>query len=364
MPESRFILHIDMDAFYASIEQRDQPILRGRAVIVGGSPDKRGVVASCSYEAKQLGIHSAMPSRTAFRLCPQAVFLPARFEVYRAVSACIMQLFRIHTDLVEPLSLDEAYLDVTSAVCNMAEATQLARAIKKQIWEQTGVTASVGVSYNKFLAKLASDTHKPDGLTVITPQDAPAFLDALPIEKFSGVGKVTAAKLREMGIETGADLKGLGEARLRALLGKHGEQLYRFVSGQDDRPVEATRVRKSVGKEVTFERDLVDRDHMKAVLEKLARQVADRLDELDLFGKTLTLKLRWSNFQLLTRSISRPDGFHDAESMIPLLQRLLAQLDGGNRAVRLLGVSVSHLLSRKDMPRSAQITTLSLWDGY
>ncbi len=362
MHEPRYILHIDMDAFYASIEQRDHPELRGRAVIVGGPPDKRGVVASCSYEARQFGIHSAMPSRTAFRLCPQAVFLPARFEVYRAVSARIMQLFRTYTDLVEPLSLDEAYLDVTSAVGNLDEVAQLARAIKQQIWEQTGVTASAGVSYNKFLAKLASDAHKPDGLTVISQEDAPAFLDALPIEKFFGVGKVTAGKLKEVGIETGADLKHLGEARLRALLGKQGGQLYRFVCGQDDRPVEPTRERKSVGKEVTFERDLVDRDRMEAVLEQLARQMEDRLVELDLYGRTLTLKLRWSDFQLLTRSVSHPNGFEDAQAMVPVLRMLLAQLDDGHRAVRLLGVSVSHLLSREDMQRSGQIMTLPLWD--
>ena len=362
MHESRYILHIDMDAFYASIEQRDQPALRGRAVIVGGSPDKRGVVASCSYEARQFGIHSAMPSRTAFRLCPQAVFLPARFEVYRAVSAHTMQIFRTYTDLVEPLSLDEAYLDVTSAVHTLDEAARLARAIKQQIWEQTGVTASAGVSYNKFLAKLASDAHKPDGLTVISPEDAPAFLDLLPIDHFFGVGKVTATKLRKEGIETGADLKGLGEDQLHSMFGKYGVQLYRFVCGQDDRPVEPSRKRKSVGKEVTFERDLLDRGRMEAVLEQLAKQVEDRLVELDLYGRTLTLKLRWSDFQLLTRSISRPGGFQDAQSMIPLLHMFLAQLDGGHRAVRLLGVSVSHLLSRQDMQRSGQITTLSLWD--
>ena len=362
MHEPRFILHIDMDAFYASIEQRDHPELRGRAVIVGGSPDKRGVVASCSYEARQFGIHSAMPSRTAFRLCPQAVFLPARFEVYRAVSAHIMQIFRTHTELVEPLSLDEAYLDVTSAVQNPDEAALLAWEIKQQIRSATELTASAGVSFNKFLAKLASGAHKPDGLTVISPEDAPAFLDALPIDHFLGVGRVTAAKLREVGIETGADLKRLGEARLRALLGKHGVQLYRFVRGQDDRPVEPSRQRKSIGKEVTFERDLVDRGRMEAVLEQLARQVEDRLVELDLCGRTLTLKLRWSDFQLLTRSVSRPNGFEDAQAMVPVLRMLLAQLDGGHQAVRLLGVSVSRLLSREDMQRSGQITTLPLWD--
>jgi DNA polymerase-4 len=299
---------------------------------------------------------------TAFRLCPQAVFLLARFEVYHAVSARIMQIFRTHTDLVEPLSLDEAYLDVTSSVQNLDEVALLAWEIKQQICSATELTASAGVSFNKFLAKLASEAHKPDGLTVISPEDALAFLNALPIDHFFGVGKVTAAKLREVEIEHGADLKRLGEARLRSLLGKQGVQLYRFVRGQDDRPVEPIRQRKSIGKEVTFESDLVDRGRMEAVLEQLAKQVEDRLVELDLCGRTLTLKLSWSNFQLLTRSVSHPNGFEDAQAMMPVLRMLLAQLDGGPRAVRLLGVSVSHLLSREEMQRSGQITTLPLWD--
>src|SRR2546428_2671716 len=221
MHEPRFILHIDLDAFYASIEQRDRPDLQGKPVIVGGSPDRRGVVSTASYEARRFGVHSAMPSRTAQQLCPEAIFLPPRFEVYRAVSQQIMAIFQAHTALVEPLSLDEAYLDVTAAVRDLAEAAQLAREIKRQIWEQTGLTASAGISYCKFLAKIASDRHKPDGLTVIPPEEAPAFLEALPIEKFFGVGKVTAAKLKELGIQTGSDLKHMGEERLRGLFGKH-----------------------------------------------------------------------------------------------------------------------------------------------
>ena len=212
--QKRAILHIDLDAFYASVEQRDHPEYRGKPVIVGGSPDRRGVVATASYEARQFGIHSAMPSRTAFRLCPSAIFLPARFEVYRAVSQQIMAIFRQHTALVEPLSLDEAFLDVTESVHDLDEAVQLAREIKRQIREQTELTASAGVSYCKFLAKIASDRNKPDGLTVITPLEASAFLEALPIEKFFGVGKVTAARLRTLGIQTGADLKRLGEHAL------------------------------------------------------------------------------------------------------------------------------------------------------
>ncbi len=362
MHESRFILHIDLDAFYASIEQRDRPELRGKPVIVGGSPEGRGVVSTASYEARRFGVHSAMPSRTAQWLCPEAIFLPARFEVYRAVSQQVMAIFQAHTALVEPLSLDEAYLDVTAAVHHLEEAAQLAREIKQQIRSTTDLTASAGVSYCKFLAKLASDAHKPDGLTVISPEQAPAFLEALSIDTFFGVGKVTAAKLRELGIEHGADLKRLGEERLRALLGKHGSQLYRFVRGEDDRPVEPRRERKSIGKEVTFERDLVDRDRMEGVLEQLAGQLERRLVELDLRGRTLTLKVRWSDFQLITRSVSRPEGFQDAQAMLPVLRTLLSQLDGGNRPVRLLGVSVSHLLSRDEMQRTGRVTALPLWD--
>src|SRR5260221_8108011 len=362
MHEPRFILHIDLDACYASIEQRDHPDLRGNPVIVGGSPDRRGVVSTASYEARRFGVHSAMPSRTAQRLCPEAIFLPARFEVYRTVSQQVMSIFQAHTALVEPLSLDEAYLDVTTVVRDLEEAARLARKIKQQIRSTTDLTASAGVSYCKFLAKLASDAHKPDGLTVISPEQAPAFLDALSIDKFLGVGKVTAAKLRESGIANGADLKRLDEERLRALLGKQGSQLYRFVRAEDDRSVEPTRERKSVGKEVTFERDLVDRDRMEGVLEQLARQVEHRLIELDLRGRTLTLKVRWSNFQLITRSVSRSEGFQDAQTMMPVLRILLAQLDGGNRAVRLLGVSVSNLLSKDEVQRTEQITAFTLWD--
>lgn len=362
MDEHRFILHCDLDAFYASVEQRDQPALRGKAVIVGGSPDGRGVVSTASYEARKYGIRSAMPCRTAQRLCPEAIFLPPRFEVYKAVSRQVMTIFRSHTDLIEPLSLDEAYLDVSAVVQDFEEATQLARTIKGQIRDVTELTASAGVSFSKSLAKLASDAHKPDGLTTISLQQAPAFLDALSIDRFLGVGKVTASKLRQAGIETGADLKRLGEDQLRALLGKHGRFLYHLACGEDDRPVEPARERKSVGKEVTFEHDLADRTRMEAILERLAGQVEQRLVELDLAGRTLTLKVKWSNFQLLTRSVSRAQGFQEAGEMMPVLRTLLSQLDGRNRPVRLLGVSMSNLLSKDEVRRVRQITALSLWD--
>ena len=358
---TRAILHIDLDAFYASIEQRDHPEYRAKPVIVGGSPDRRGVVATASYEARRYGVHSAMPSRTAQRLCPDAIFLPARFEVYREVSQQIMAVFRRHTLLVEPLSLDEAFLDVTSAVRDLEELAQLAQEIKRQIWEQTGLTASAGVSYCKFLAKIASDLKKPDGLTLITPEDAPTFLATLPIEKFFGVGKVTAVKLRKLGIQTGADLTHLGEQHLRELLGKHGSQLYRYAGGEDDRAVEPVRERKSVGKEVTLERDLRDRSEMERILEYLATQVECRLVELGIAGKTLTLKVRWSNFELVTRATSYPQGFQLAQEMLPMLRTRLVSLIDGSRAVRLLGVNVSGLLSQTDLRRARQVARPSLW---
>ncbi len=361
--QTRAILHIDLDAFYASVEQRDHPEYQGKPVIVGGSPDRRGVVATASYEARQFGVHSAMPSRTAHRLCPSAIFLPARFEVYRAVSQQIMAIFHQHTLLVEPLSLDEAYLEVTATVRDLDEAVQLAREIKRQIREQTELTASAGVSYCKFLAKIASDRNKPDGLTIITPQEAPAFLETLPIEKFLGVGKVTAARLRTLGIQTGADLKRLGEKGLRELLGKHGAQLYHYACGEDNRSVEPVHVRKSVGKEVTLERDIRERGEMERILEKLASQVERRLVELGLAGKTLTLKVRWSNFDLVTRAVSRIQGFQQAEEMLPILHMQLSRLVDGKQAVRLLGVIVSNLFSQEAMLRERRTITPSLWPG-
>ena len=358
---TRAILHLDLDAFYASIEQRDHPHYRGKPVILGRSPDRRGVVATASYEARKFGVHSAMPSRTAQRLCPEGIFLPARFDVYRAVSQQIMAIFRQQTALVEPLSLDEAYLDVTDAVRSLDDATRFAKEIKRQIWDQTQLTASAGISYCKFLAKIASDTHKPDGLTVIPPEKAAAFLEALPIEKFFGVGKVTAASLRELGIQTGADLKHMGEVRLRDLLGKHGGQLYHYACGEDDRPVEPVRERKSVGKEVTLERDIRDRVEMERILEMLALQVERRLTELGIAGKTLTLKVRWSTFELVTRATSRAQGFQLAQEMLPVLHVLLAGLVDEKRPVRLLGVIVSGLISFEEMQRAGQVVTPSLW---
>ncbi len=362
MHETRFILHIDLDAYYASIEQRDRPDLRGKPVIVGGSPDRRGVVSTASYEARRFGIHSAMPTRTAYELCPQAIFLPPRFEVYRAVSAQIMAIFTAHTALVEPLSLDEAYLDVTEQTGDLTSATQVAAAIKRHILATTRLTASAGVSSNKFLAKLASDYRKPDGLTVVSPEQVGAFLDGMAIEKFIGVGKVTAARLRDMGIVTGADLKRLSEEALRHRFGKQGSQLYLYARGVDERPVQPARVRKSVGKEETFQQDITDRDLMLTILGRLAEQVEEHLAELRIGGKTITLKVKTSDFQLQTRSKTLPRSIQDAQAMLPHVRTLLSQLDLGQKAVRLLGITLSNLGPSGTTEHDQAVTWTSLWD--
>jgi DNA polymerase IV len=362
MQRDRKIIHIDMDAFYAAIEQRDRSELRGKPVIVGGHPEKRGVVMTCSYEARKFGVHSAMPSRTAFKLCPHAIFLPARFEVYHAVSAQIMQILRTYTDLVEPMSLDEAYLDVSENAPDFSSAEQIAREIKRDILAQTQLTASAGVSFNKFIAKLASDYQKPDGLTVVAPEQAVSFLESIPIQKFLGVGKVTGAKLKELGISTGADLKRLSEEQLRTLFHERGSMLYAYVRGEDNRAVQPIHVRKSVGKEVTLQEDTADREQMVHILEHLAEQVAQRLKELGARGKTITLKVRWSNFQLITRSITVTTPMQDAPVMMQYLLPLLAKLDGGDKSVRLLGVSLSNLLFINGTGQPEKLAAPSLWD--
>jgi DNA polymerase-4 len=356
------IIHIDMDAFYASIEQRDNPELRGKPVIVGGHPDKRGVVATCSYEARRFGVHSAMPSRTAFKLCPQGIYVPPRFDVYRAVSTQIMQIFRSYTDLVEPLSLDEAYLDVTENKPGQSSPGLIAREIKQQIYAQTGLTASAGVSFNKFIAKLASDYRKPDGLTIVTPANAGRFLEAIPINKFFGVGRVTEARLKQEGIASGADLKKRGEEELRVLFGERGTLLYRYALGEDDRPVQPTRIRKSVGKETTLFEDIDDREQMIQILERLARQVEQRLHDLDLQGKTVTLKLKWADFQQITRSITLASPIQNASEMMIYIHQALAHLSEETRQVRLLGVTVSNLSSTSELARLPEFLPRSLWD--
>lgn len=341
MQEGRKIIHIDMDAFYASVEQRDNPELRGRPVIVGGDPHRRGVVAACSYEARKFGIHSAMPSSQARKLCPPAVFLPPRFDMYHEVSGQIMEIFHEYTDLVEPLSLDEAFLDVTLNKKGIAIATEIARLIRAEIRERTGLTASAGVSCNKFLAKAASDFRKPDGLTVVTPEQALEFIARLPIGKFHGVGRVTEERMRSLGIETGADLRKFSPEELTRIFGKSGAYFHSIAHGIDQRPVMPVRVRKSLGREITLDEDIDDLVLMASILSGLADDVQEMLQERRLKGRTVTLKLKYHDFQSITRSITLEYMVDQAEEIMKNTLILLKDTEAGSRKVRLLGITVS-----------------------
>jgi len=342
-PPARKIIHIDMDAFFASVEQRDAPQYQGRPVVVGGRPEHRGVVAAASYEARAFGIRSAMPSHRAMALCPDLVFLAPRFDAYKAVSNQIRSIFYDYTDLVEPLSLDEAYLDVTVNKPGNPSASRLALEIKDRIWKETGLTASAGVSYNKFLAKVASDVKKPNGFFLITPEQAEAFLDALAIDTFYGIGKVTAARMQELGIHTGADLKRFSLEELSRQFGKAGAFYYRIVRGQDERVVEPHRIRKSVGAEQTFFEDLRNPAEMLSALEPLAKEVLSWLKKHQRCGRTITLKVKYANFQQVTRSRTLPEPLMELSRLMGLLANLLAGTEAEQRPVRLLGVCVSSL---------------------
>ncbi|MBW2656683.1 MAG: DNA polymerase IV [Deltaproteobacteria bacterium] len=343
MQPIRKIIHIDMDAFYASVEQRDRPELKGKPVIVGGDPQSRGVVAACSYEARKFGIHSAMASSTAYRLCPDAVFIRSRFDVYRAVSSQIREIFCEYTDLVEPLSLDEAFLDVTENYKGMPSATLIAREIKRKVYDRTGgLTSSAGVSFNKFLAKVASDINKPDGITVITPEMADEFMNKLPIRKFFGVGKVTEEKMFSFGIKTGADLKKFKKEKLIQLFGKSGSYFYDIAHGLDDRPVEPNRIRKSIGKETTFSEDINDTDQMIEVLEDIAAKLENSLIKKDAKGRTITLKMKYFDFQSITRSITIDEPADSASVIMKYVRPLLSKTEAGEKKVRLLGISISN----------------------
>lgn len=343
----RKIIHIDMDAFYASVEQRDDPSLRGRPVAVGGA-SRRGVVASASYEARRYGVRSAMPSLTAQRLCPDLIFVKSRFDVYRQVSGQIRDIFYEYTDLVEPLSLDEAYLDVTENKKGLKSATLIAEEIRQRIFETTQLTASAGVSFNKFLAKVASDINKPNGIKVITPGEADGFLEALPIEKFHGIGRVTAEKMHRMGIRNGADLKELTLIELVRRFGKAGQHYYRIVRADDERPVNPNRVRKSIGAERTFFEDIHVTAVMKEKLAYIAGIVFDYMEQRQNFGRTVTLKVKTPDFQLLTRSRTFSSEVRDREQLVDVINELLDQHREEFEAVRLLGVTVSNLEREHD----------------
>lgn len=338
----RKIIHVDMDAFYASIEQRDHPEYKGKPLAVGYAAE-RGVVAAASYEARKWGIHSAMPSLTALAKCPGLIFVPARFEVYREVSHQIREIFFEYTDLVEPLSLDEAYLDVTDNKKGAISATFIAEELRGRIREATGLTASAGVSVNKFLAKIASDYRKPDGLFVVLPGEAEKFVEALKIEQFWGIGRVTAEKMHQLGIHTGGDLKKYDEASLARYFGKIGHIYYLNARGIDEREVEASRIRKSLGAEITFLVDLYDETELKENLRSIAEEVWKRLSRHAFTGRTVTLKIKYADFRETSKRKTLPHSIKKFEMFWAVSKELLASADfGENKRIRLMGLTLSN----------------------
>lgn len=348
----RKIIHIDMDAFYASVEQRDNPEYRGKPLAVGGSR-VRGVVAAASYEARQYGVRSAMPSALAYRKCPHIIFVKPRFDVYKAISNQIRAIFLEYTELVEPLSLDEAYLDVTNNKKGLPSATLIAREIRERIYNETRLTASAGISINKFLAKTASDVNKPNGQMLIAPDKAEDFIRTLPIARFYGIGKVTAEKMHGLGILNGEDLRKWPEAELIRLFGKSGRYYYQIARGIDHREVNPNRIRKSIGAENTFSENLSLESEMLAELSEIAEEVAQRLQKHGRQGKTLTIKIKFADFVQITRSKTLTYNFSSRQAIEEMAHELLLQEKLEDKEVRLLGITVSGL----DTPEtSGQLT--------
>jgi DNA polymerase-4 len=331
-----------MDAFFASVEQLDNPELRGKPVAVGGSGE-RSVVAAASYEARKFGVRSAMPSVIAKRLCPNLIFVKHNFARYTEVSAAIHEIFREYTDLIEPLSIDEAFLDVTEDKKSIGSATLIAKKIRKEIKSRTGLTASAGVSVNKFLAKIASDINKPDGLFLIKPEDAEKFIEGLSVEKFYGIGKVTAQKMHKLGIHTGADLKNWDLVSLVRNFGKAGVFFYDIVRGIDERPVEPDQERKSVGTELTYEKDLITRFEIIAELYKIEKELMERLEHSETTGRTITMKVKFSDFRQITRSKTLQNYVRDFETLHKEVSEIRKSLKLEGFRIRLLGLSISNL---------------------
>ena len=336
----RKIIHVDMDAFYASVEQRDDPRLQGRPIAVGHAA-KRGVVVAARYEARQFGVRSAMPSTTALRLCPELMFVPTRFDVYRAVSQQIRAIFCEYTPLVEPLSLDEAYLDVTENLRGIPSASETAKEIRARILDETHLTASAGISYNKFLAKLASDYRKPNGQFVITPSMGPAFIEALPIENFHGVGPVTAKKMEALGIRSGADLRLASLSFLQEHFGKSGAWYHAIARGEDERPVTPNRLRKSSGSETTFSEDLTAPADIEAGIKAMADDVWDWCTKSACFGQTVTVKIKYADFRQATRSRTLQTPITSREQLYDVSLALVRSVFPVRAGVRLVGVSLS-----------------------
>ena len=330
-----------MDAFYASIEQRDNPELKGKPIAVG-RPQERGVVAAASYEARKYGVRSAMSSKKAMELCPELIFVPGRMDVYKSVSAQIHEIFHDYTDVIEPLSIDEAFLDVTENKKDMELAVDIAREIKARIRSELHLIASAGVSYNKFLAKIAYDYRKPDGLCTIHPDQALDFIAHLPVESFWGVGKVTAKKMHQLFIHTGKDLRECSLEMLTHYFGKAGRLYYDFARGIDNRPVETLHIRKSVGCEHTLERDITLRSAMIIELYHVATELVDRLKRHQFKGNTLTLKIKFNDFSQITRSLSSSETMYTLQSILPKAKKLMSEVDYEHHPVRLIGLSVSN----------------------
>ncbi len=339
----RKIIHVDMDAFFAAVEIRDNPEYKGKPIIVGGAPNSRGVVSTCSYEARKYGIHSAMPSSQAYRLCPHAIFVRGRFDAYREASEQVREIFFQYTDIVEPVSIDEAYLDVTFSREDDVSATQIAKEIRAKIFEKTRLTASAGVSYNKFLAKIGSDLDKPDGLVVITPDRAREILDNLPIGKFHGIGKVTEKKMINLGIKSGLDLRKRTLRELTRHFGKVGEYYYHIVRGKDSREVTTHRIRKSIGMERTFAQDIDDNEEMIEYLKSFCAKLCTKMEEKRAKAKTMTLKIRYANFDIISRSFSFQNALNDEKVFAHIARKLLLESLINKCMIRLLGISFSNL---------------------
>lgn len=343
----RKIIHVDMDAFFAAVEQQDRPELRGKPVIVGGEPGGRGVVSTASYEARAFGVRSAMPALQAVKLCPQGIFVRPRFDRYSEVSARVMAILHQHTDLVEPVSLDEAYLDVTRHKLKCADPVRAAQMIRQSIRAVTGLTASAGVSVNCFVAKIASDQNKPDGLTVIGPDDVQRFLSDLPVRKMPGIGPVSEKRLTGLGIKTCGDLAAAGRERLFDVFGKSGIEIWERANGRDDRPVEPAGMPRQHSSEETFRTDVVDVERLKLKLREFSDVVSDGLKEEGLTGRTIVLKIKYHDFQQITRSQTLSASVKGAEDLYRVACRLLAEkTEAGKRPVRLLGLGVSGLQER------------------
>ena len=346
---TRKIIHIDMDAFFAAVEQRDYPEYQNKPIIVGGQPNSRGVVATCSYEARKFGIHSAMPSSQAYRLCPQAIFVKPRFEAYKEASSTIREIFSEYTELFEPLSLDEAYLDVSNTSLQNGSATLIAKDIKKSIFTETRLVASAGISYNKFLAKIASDLDKPDGLYLITPEQGVQFVENLAVGKFHGVGKATEKKMHVFGIKTGGDIRKQSLTFLLQNFGKAGQYFYNISRAIDHRLVNNHRPCKSIGVETTFQVDILNRQEIVSCLNELLKKAIKKLNDKQLSAQTLTIKIKYQDFVQVTRSQTLSNPLSGMIDTATVFDSLLKNTDIGWRKVRLLGVSLSSLSDKSQL---------------